>query len=189
MVHENHHFGTLRCRRVGAVHCIKSGSRGATGRMRFTFRRAKPDAGNPHVRFDERGGETGPRQARLRRRRESAGHCHRKPTATAPLLDSTSIHSFRDWRFAYTRTGKARTAATMKGHRRELWAPMTKRQVGWHVGAGEICRCGLPSFMRFPSRNTRGIWSSGDEAHTIAPKSSVAGNPWDLVWQGTIDRS
>ena len=27
----------------------------------------EPDAGNPHVRFDERGGETGPRQAGLRR--------------------------------------------------------------------------------------------------------------------------
>ncbi len=27
----------------------------------------EPDAGNRHVRFDERGGETGPRQARLRR--------------------------------------------------------------------------------------------------------------------------
>ncbi len=47
------------------------------------------DAGNPHVRFDERGGETGPRPAGLRRRRESAGQRHRKPTATAPLLDST----------------------------------------------------------------------------------------------------
>ena len=31
----------------------------------------KPDAGNPHVRFDERGGETDP------------------PCGTAPLLDST----------------------------------------------------------------------------------------------------
>ncbi len=49
----------------------------------------EPDAGNRQVRFDERGGETGPRQAGLRRRRESAGHHHRKPTATAPLLDST----------------------------------------------------------------------------------------------------
>jgi hypothetical protein len=36
----------------------------------------KPDAGNPHVRFDERGGETG---------RESD---------TAPFLDSTVILSF-----------------------------------------------------------------------------------------------
>jgi hypothetical protein len=37
----------------------------------------KPDAGNPHVRFDERGGETG-----------RAGD-------TAPLLDST--RKFRTW--------------------------------------------------------------------------------------------
>ncbi len=35
----------------------------------------EPDAGNPHVRFDERGGET--------------GRC-RMAQATAPLLDSTS---------------------------------------------------------------------------------------------------
>ena len=34
----------------------------------------KPDAGNPHVRFDERGGETAP-----------------APLGTAPLLDSTTF--------------------------------------------------------------------------------------------------
>jgi hypothetical protein len=51
----------------------------------------EPDAGNRHVRFDERGGETGLWQAGLRRRRESAGNRHRKPPATAPLLDSTQI--------------------------------------------------------------------------------------------------
>ena len=37
----------------------------------------EPDAGNPHVRFDERGGET----ERLA-----------MPQATAPLLDSTGRH-------------------------------------------------------------------------------------------------
>ena len=37
----------------------------------------KPDAGNPHVRFDERGRETG----RLA-----------KPQATAPFLDSTESY-------------------------------------------------------------------------------------------------
>ncbi len=36
----------------------------------------EPDAGNPHVRFDERGGET--------------GRC-RMAQATAPLLDSTPV--------------------------------------------------------------------------------------------------
>src|SRR5689334_25393116 len=35
----------------------------------------KPDAGNPHVRFDERGRETG---------------CCRMAQATAPVLDSTA---------------------------------------------------------------------------------------------------
>jgi hypothetical protein len=49
----------------------------------------KPDAGNPHVRFDERGRETEPRQAGLRGRRESVGNTHRKANATAPVLDST----------------------------------------------------------------------------------------------------
>jgi len=68
-----------------SVSCQKSGSRGDTGRMLFTFRRVKPDAGNQHFGFDERGGETGPRQVRIRRRRESAA------IATAPLLDSTSM--------------------------------------------------------------------------------------------------
>jgi hypothetical protein len=37
----------------------------------------KPDAGNPHVRFDERGRETEPLAKRL--------------TATAPFLDSTPV--------------------------------------------------------------------------------------------------
>ena len=36
----------------------------------------KPDAGNPHVRFDERGRETKPRHT---------------AEATAPFLDSTSL--------------------------------------------------------------------------------------------------
>jgi hypothetical protein len=39
----------------------------------------EPDAGNPHVRFDERGGETG---------------CCQKAQATAPLLDSTKAVGF-----------------------------------------------------------------------------------------------
>jgi hypothetical protein len=39
----------------------------------------KPDAGNPHVRFDERGRETEPLAKRL--------------TATAPFLDSTVIRN------------------------------------------------------------------------------------------------
>ena len=55
------------------------------GRCFFAFRGAKPDAGNQHFGFDERGGETGPRQVRIRSRRESAA------IATAPLLDSTSM--------------------------------------------------------------------------------------------------
>ncbi len=41
----------------------------------------KPDAGNPHVRFDERGRET-----------------ERYSIATAPVLDSTSLMSERDAR-------------------------------------------------------------------------------------------
>jgi hypothetical protein len=49
----------------------------------------KPDAGNLHVRFDEREQETGPCQAGLRRSSESLANRHRKATATAPVLDST----------------------------------------------------------------------------------------------------
>src|ERR1700680_4405194 len=44
----------------------------------------KPDAGNPHVRFDERGRET--------------GRC-RMAQATAPFLDSTNAASFGEMRF------------------------------------------------------------------------------------------
>jgi hypothetical protein len=40
----------------------------------------KPDAGNPHVRFDERGRETG---------------CCRMAQATAPVLDSTCAPTAR----------------------------------------------------------------------------------------------
>ncbi len=99
----------------------KSRSSGDTGKMLFTFRRAKPDAGNRHVRFDERGGETGSRQAGLRRRRESAGHCHRKPTATAPLLDSTSglvcspSDTCRDGVAAVGSVGRCRTTLNRSG--------------------------------------------------------------------------
>ena len=41
------------------------------------------DAGNPHVRFDERGGETEPGCAGLRRRSQRTANGHRQPTATA----------------------------------------------------------------------------------------------------------
>jgi len=64
----------------------------------------KPDAGNPHVRFDERGGETDcyaaprpsstlPRIAFLHLLRKSRGNAVR-PTVTAghvPLLSGTSV--------------------------------------------------------------------------------------------------
>jgi hypothetical protein len=53
-----------------------------------SFLRA-PDAGNPHVRCDEREQETEPCQTGLRRRRESSATGHREATATAPVLDST----------------------------------------------------------------------------------------------------
>src|SRR5215813_13281747 len=49
----------------------------------------EPDAGNPPVRFDERGEETELSQTGLRRRGESPANCHREATVTAPLLDST----------------------------------------------------------------------------------------------------
>ena len=42
----------------------------------------KPDAGNPHVRFDERGRETG---------------CCQQAQATAPFLDSTKIPNAFAW--------------------------------------------------------------------------------------------
>ncbi len=47
----------------------------------------KPDAGNPHVRFDERGRETEPLAQRL--------------NATAPFLDSTKIACEEKSAFSY----------------------------------------------------------------------------------------
>jgi len=58
-----------------------------------SFLRA-PDAGNPHVRCDEREQETEPCQTGLRRRRESSATGHREATATAPVLDSTLVLPF-----------------------------------------------------------------------------------------------
>jgi hypothetical protein len=58
----------------------------------------KPDAGNPHVRFDERGRET--------------GRC-RTAQATAPFLDSTNQAARRSHAFmrrAYEREGRATSA-------------------------------------------------------------------------------
>jgi hypothetical protein len=49
----------------------------------------KPDAVAPHVRFDEQGWETESWQAGLRRCHERDASSHRKPKATAPVLDST----------------------------------------------------------------------------------------------------
>ena len=80
---ENQYLPSRRCRRTApcmefpAV-CLEVKSVG------------KPDAGNPHVRFDERGGETESRQAGLRRCLERGTQSHRKPAATAPLFDSTA---------------------------------------------------------------------------------------------------
>ena len=51
----------------------------------------EPDAGNPPVRFDERGEETELSQTGLRRRGESPANRHREATVTAPLLDSTRL--------------------------------------------------------------------------------------------------
>ena len=53
-----------------------------------SFLRA-PDAGNPHVRCDEREQETELCQTGLRRRGESLANRHRETKATAPVLDST----------------------------------------------------------------------------------------------------
>jgi len=62
--------------KVGAI--LVPGNKGAWPDVRDQLNRilrvGKPDAGNPHVQFDERGGET--------------ERC-RQAQATAPLLDST----------------------------------------------------------------------------------------------------
>src|SRR5215213_8425385 len=58
----------------------------------------KPDAGNPHVRFDERGRETG---------------CCRMAQATAPVLDSTMCPRCGDL--------KAGISVILQGIGRDQW--------------------------------------------------------------------
>jgi hypothetical protein len=58
-----------------------------------SFLRA-PDAGNPHVRCDEREQETELCPTGLRRRGESLANRHRETNATAPVLDSTKTGHF-----------------------------------------------------------------------------------------------
>ena len=53
----------------------------------------EPEAGNPHIRFDEREQEPESCQTGLRRRSESYANCHRETTATAPVLDSANMDS------------------------------------------------------------------------------------------------
>ncbi len=54
----------------------------------------EPDAGNPHVRFDERVGETEYWLPGLRRcPKGRTGDNHPGPVATAPPLDSTEFSS------------------------------------------------------------------------------------------------
>jgi hypothetical protein len=61
----------------------------------------EPEAGNPHIRFDEREQEPESCQTGLRRRSESYANCHRETTATAPVLDSTNV------KYYFTSTGTA----------------------------------------------------------------------------------
>jgi len=53
----------------------------------------EPDAGNLHVRFDEREQEPESSQTGLRRRGENPVNRHRETNATAPVLDSTRLHA------------------------------------------------------------------------------------------------
>jgi hypothetical protein len=58
----------------------------------------EPEAGNPHIRFDEREQEPESCQTGLRRRSESYANCHRETTATALRLFST----LQKWRLIPT---------------------------------------------------------------------------------------
>jgi hypothetical protein len=60
---------------------------GVTRNIVSLFR--EPDAGNPHVRFDEREQETELCQTGLRRALRKQPNSHREAKATAPVLDST----------------------------------------------------------------------------------------------------
>ena len=70
----------------------------------------EPNAGNPHVGFGERRLETEPRRGVRHRHRESRRQQlppHR-PTATAPVVDSTAIgKGFTEWTFCRTAAGNS----------------------------------------------------------------------------------
>jgi hypothetical protein len=88
----------------------------------------KPDAGIRHVRFDERGGET--------------GRC-RMAQATAPLLDSTTIFTQSE-RFARRFSFFSASALRRGVGRRESWGDFCGLRVseknGSSVGLGMMQR-------------------------------------------------
>ena len=78
----------------------------------------EPDAGNLHVRFDEREQETESGQTGLRRCRESDIRSHRETKATAPVLDSTPHITHN----RPSRRGHARLEAVVHRERQPLFA-------------------------------------------------------------------
>src|SRR6202048_1826225 len=71
---------------------------GVTRNIVSLFR--EPDAGNPHVRFDEREQETALCQTGLRRAPRKQPNSHREAKATAPVLDSTRLSTSLRFPFA-----------------------------------------------------------------------------------------
>jgi hypothetical protein len=73
----------------------------------------EPDAGNLHVRFDERGSETEPwNELRHRRMAKAAGNCYSSfLSVTAPILDSTSTSE----RASESQSGLAKPASVPTG--------------------------------------------------------------------------
>ena len=71
---------------------------GVTRNIVSLFR--EPDAGNPHVRFDEREQETELCQTGLRRALRKQPNSHREAKATAPVLDSTRLSTSLRFPFA-----------------------------------------------------------------------------------------
>ena len=93
----------------------------------------KPDAGNPHVRFDERRLETEPRRGvRHRHLAKAAGNSYPlPPTATAPVVDSTRYPALRQsGKHRRTASRSSPGALPAQGTIDRCW-PSTTPASGW----------------------------------------------------------
>ena len=145
----------------------------------------EPDAGDPHVRFDERRLETESwRGVRHRHRAKAAGNSYpHPPTATAPVVDSTRPHCGRGCRSATSarETGRSSSAATAGRRRARAGAPPRRPPRRRACGTGAA---GGPAARPDPGRIPRSPRAGRPAVRIVAAGRStgVAGFPEDDDW-------